>query len=101
MDGVAPLKKEVFDVILDGQATGVFGLVPGKINAGKAGAGPVLSDFVMREEGVAKVVGVAFVEIFYAKVVNNLSEEDWMPLVAPEAWGGGTLVLACLVEACF
>ena len=50
-DGVAPLEKEVFDVILDGQATGAFGVVPGEIDAGKAGAGPVLGDFVMLEEG--------------------------------------------------
>ena len=52
-DGVAPLEKEVFDVIIDGQATGAFGVVPGKIDAGEAGAGPVLGDFVMFEEGVA------------------------------------------------
>ena len=50
---MAPLEKEVFNVILDGQATGAFGLVPVKINAGEAGAGPVLGDFVMLEEGVA------------------------------------------------
>ena len=71
MDGVAPLEKEVFDVILDGKLTGAFGVVPGEIDAGKAGAGPVLGDFVMLEEGVAKVVGVAFVDVFYAEVVNN------------------------------
>ena len=70
-NGVAPLEKEVFDVILDGQATGAFGVVPGEINAGEAGAGPVLGDFVMLEEGVAKVVGVAFVDVFYAEVVND------------------------------
>ena len=28
-------------------------------------------------------------------------EEDWAPLVAPEAWGGGTLVVTRLVEAFF
>ena len=33
-DGVAPLEKEVFDVILDGQATGEFLVGPGKIYAG-------------------------------------------------------------------
>ena len=68
---MAPLEKEVFDVILDGQTTGAFGVVPGKIDDGKAGAGPVLGDFVMIEEGVAKVVGVEFVDVFYAKVVNS------------------------------
>ena len=54
----------------------------------------------MLEEGVVKVVGVAFVDVFYAEVVNNEAEEDWAPLVAPEAWDGGTLVVACIVEAC-
>ena len=70
-DGEAPLEKEVLDVILDGQATGVFEVVSGKIDAGKAGSGPVLGDFVMLEEGVAKVVGVEFVDVFYAEVVND------------------------------
>ena len=50
---MAPLEKEDMDVILDGQATGAFGVVPGEIDAGEAGAGPVLGDFVMLEEGVA------------------------------------------------
>ena len=67
---MAPLEKEVFDVILYGQLTGASGVVPGEIDAGKAGAGPVLGDFLMFEEGVAKVVGVAFVDVFYSKVVN-------------------------------
>ena len=70
-DGVAPLEKEVFYVILDGQATGAFGVVPGNIDTGEAGAGTVLGDFAMLEEGVAQVVGVAFVDVFYAEVVNN------------------------------
>ena len=68
---MAPLEKEAIYVILDGQATGAFGVVPGEINVGVAGAGPVLGDLVMLEEGVAQVVGVAFVDIFYAEVVNN------------------------------
>ena len=54
-DGVAPFEKEVFDVILDGQATGAFGVVLGEIDAGESGAGPVLGDFIMLEEDVAKV----------------------------------------------
>ena len=40
--GVAPLEKDVLYVILDGQATGAFGVVPGDIDAGKVGAVPVL-----------------------------------------------------------
>ena len=70
-DGVAPLEKEVFNVIIDGYATGAFGLVPGEIDAGEVIAGPVLDDFVMLEEGVMQVVSVAFVDVFYAEVVNN------------------------------
>ena len=65
------LRTRFFNVILDGQATDAFGVVPGKIDAGKAVAGPVLGDFVMLEEGVVKVVGVAFVDVFYAEVVND------------------------------
>ena len=68
---MAPFEKEVFDVIIDGQATGAFGVFPGEIDAGESGAGPVLGDFIMLEEDVAKVIGVAFVDIFYAKVVND------------------------------
>ena len=70
-DRVSPFEKEVFYVILDGQATGSFGLVPGEIDAGESGAGPVLGDFIMLEEDVAKVVDVAFVDLLYAKVVND------------------------------
>ena len=70
-DGVAPFKKEVLDVILDGQATGAVGVVPGEIDAGKSGTRPVLGDFIMLEEDVAKVIGVEFVGVFYAKVVND------------------------------
>ena len=34
---MAPFKKEVFDVILDGQATVAFGVVSGEIDAGESG----------------------------------------------------------------
>ena len=68
---MSSLEKGFFNVIIDGQATGAFGVVPGKIDAGEAGAGPVLGDFVMFDEGVAKVVGVAFFDVFYSEVVND------------------------------
>ena len=53
----------------------------------------------MLEKDVTKVIGVVFVNVFYAEVVDNEAEEDWDPLVAPEAWGGPTLVLTRNVEA--
>ena len=68
---MASFKKEVFDVILYGQATGEFGVVSGEIDAGELGSGPVLGDFIMLEEDVAKVIGVAFVDVLYSKVVND------------------------------
>ena len=70
-DGVAPFKEDVFNVILDGQATGAVCLVPGEVDAGESEAGLVLGDFIILEEDVAKVIGVAFVDVFYDKVVDN------------------------------
>ena len=65
------------------------------------GARPVLGYFIILEEDITKVIGVAFVDVFYVEVVNDYAEEDWAPLVAPEAWGGGTLVVTRLVGAFF
>ena len=57
-DGVSPFKEEVFDIIFDGQETGAVRVVPGEVDASELGAGPVLSEFIVLEEDVAKVVGV-------------------------------------------
>ena len=70
-DGVAPFKEEVFDIIFDGQATDAVCVIPGEFDAGELGAGLVLGEFIVLEEDVAKVIGVAFVDVFYAEVVNN------------------------------
>ena len=70
-DGVAPFKEEVFNLILDRQATGAVCVVPGEVDAVKSGAGPVLGDFIIIKEDVPKVIGVAFFGVFYAKVVYN------------------------------
>ena len=82
-DGVAPFKEEIFNVIIDGQTTGAVLVVPGEVDAGKSRSGPVLGDFIMLEEDVAKVIGVAFVDVLYAAVVDDYAEEDWAPLVEP------------------
>ena len=70
-DGVAPFKEEVFDIILDGKATGAVRLVPGEVDAQKKVSGPVLGEFLVLKEDVAKVVGVAFANIFHAEVIDN------------------------------
>ena len=69
-NGVAPFKEEFFDIMFDGQAAGAVCLVPGEVNAGESGAGPVLGEFIVLEEDVARVVGVEFSNIFDAGVIN-------------------------------
>ena len=70
-NGVAPFKKEVFDIMFDGHTAGVVGVVPGEVDAGKSGARPVLGEFIVLEEDVAEVVGVAFANIFDAKAIDD------------------------------
>ena len=68
---MAPFKEEFFDIMFYGQTTGAVGVVPGEVDAGELRAGPVLGEFIVLEEDVAKVFGVAFAKIFDAKVINN------------------------------
>ena len=70
-DGVAPFKKEVFNIIIDGQATGTVFVVPGEVDAGESGSGPVLGEFIVLNEDFAKVVGVAFANVFDAEVIGD------------------------------
>ena len=69
--GMAPFEEDVIYVVLDVKTAGVFGVFPVEVNAGKTGAGPVLSDIVVLKEDVAKVVGVAFANVFDAEVIND------------------------------
>ena len=66
-----PFEEEVLDVVLDGKTADAFGVVPAGVNAGKTGAGPVLGDIVVLKEDVAKVIGVAFADVFDAEVVDD------------------------------
>ena len=70
-NGVAPFKEEVFDIMIDGQTAGAVGLVPGEVDACESGAVPVLGEFIVLEEDVVKVVGVAFAKIFDAEVIDD------------------------------
>ena len=70
-NGVAPFKEEFFDIMFDGKTAGAVGVVPVEVNAGESGAGPVLGEFIVLEEDVAKVVGVAFANIFDAEVIDD------------------------------
>ena len=57
--------------MIDGKTASAFGVFPVEVDAGETGAGPVLGDIVVLEEDVAKVVGVAFVDVSDAKVIND------------------------------
>ena len=71
-DGIMdPFKEEVFDIIFDGQAKGAVHVVPGEVDAGESGARLVLGEFIVLEEDVAKVVRMAFANIFYDKVIDD------------------------------
>ena len=73
MDGMVwhHLKRRFFDIIFDGQTTGAVRVVPAEVDAGKLGAGPVLGEFIVLEEDVTKVVGVAFVNVLDAEVIDD------------------------------
>ena len=68
---MAPSEKEVLDVVLDGETSGAFGVISFEVDAGETGTGPVLGGIVVLKEDVAKVVGVAFSDVFDAEVVND------------------------------
>ena len=70
-NGVAPFKEEVLNIMFDRKTEGAVGVFPGEVDAGELGAGPVLGEFIVFEEDAAKVVGVAFANIFDAKVIND------------------------------
>ena len=68
---MAQFEEEVLDIVLDGKTAGEFGVVPVEVNTGETGAGPVLGDIVVLEEDVAKLVTVAFANVFDDEVIND------------------------------
>ena len=57
--------------------------------------------FVVVVKCFEEVVGVAFANVLDAEIVHFHREDDWPPLVHPEAWGDEALVVAVFVEAFF
>ena len=41
---------------------------------------------------------MVFADILQSKIINYNAEDDWAPLVSPEAWRGEALVIAVLLE---
>ena len=53
---------------------------------------------VFFEEGL-EVEGVSFANVLNAEVVHEEAEYDGAPVVLPQTWGGGALVVVVLLEA--
>ena len=68
--------KDGVGVAWNGEMTGAVDVIPFEGNAGKLGAGPILSDGVMLFEDISQVVSVAFVNVFDAKIMNI--KTHWM-----------------------
>ena len=62
---------------------------------------PVFSDQVVIFQDCYGVDGVALTNKFDSKIVDDKSEDDRAPLMAPEARSGGTLLISMLLEALF
>ena len=94
--GVTTLEAEVDKVVIHGKATCAIGLVPFYIDASVQISLPIFSDVIVIFEGISKVTGMAVANIFNTKVVNDESEEDRAPFVAPNTGSGGALVVFVL-----
>ena len=91
--------KQGVNVVIHGEATGAYGVIPGQVNASIEVAQPVLCEVVVLFDDVTKVVGMLDANILDAKVIDDEDEHDGLPFVSPEARGGIELVVSCLVEA--
>ena len=67
---MTPFEENILDVVLDGEASSALVVVPLNIDAGVVRACPILCDFIVFDEDVTKVVGVAFADVFYAKIIH-------------------------------
>ena len=73
-DRVTPFEENILNVVLDGEAASALVVVPFNIDAGVVIACPILVDFIVFDEDDTKVVGVAFVDVFEAKIIHYKEE---------------------------
>ena len=73
-DRVTPFEENIIDVVLDGEAASALVVVPLEIDAGVVRACPILGDFIVFDEDVTKLVGVAFADVFDAKNIHYNAE---------------------------
>ena len=96
---VVKLDAEVFDVVVHCEAEGAIDVVPIKVDAIVQVSFPVFSYLVVLLQDCFEVDGLALANVLVAKIFDDKSEDDGSPLMAPEARGDGTLVIAMLLEA--
>ena len=66
--------EDLLDVAWHGHVIHAFGLVPVKVHAGMFFTLPYLSDAVVLLEDVPAMKGLAFTDVFNAKVIKNEGE---------------------------
>ena len=71
---MTPFEENILDVVLDGEASIAFVVIPLKIDAGVVRSCPILGDFIVFDDDVTKVVGVAFANVFDAKIIHCKAE---------------------------
>ena len=71
---MTPFEENILDVVLDGEAASALVVVPLKIDAGVTCFCPILGDFIVFDEDITKVVGVAFANVFDAKIIHYKAE---------------------------
>ncbi len=92
--GMFKLDEKVFDVAGHTDATPAGRIVPFDVITHKFVAGHVELDPLELLENIAEMVEVFYPNILHPKVMNNEAESDGTPFVAPEAWGGFSLIIS-------
>ena len=87
------LDAKGFDVAWHTNATGTICIVPFDIDARKLVYGHVTLDPVKFLENIKEVVEVFDSNIFYHKVINNETELNGTPFMAPETRGGFSFIV--------
>ena len=93
------LDTEVCNVVVHCEAEGAIDIVPINVDFGVQVSFPGFSYLVVLFQDCFEVDTVALANVLDAETVDDKSEDDGAPLVVPEARGGGTLVIAMLLEA--
>jgi hypothetical protein len=75
------------------------GIVPGKINARKLLAVPILGHYVVAIEHVEEVLGMLFANILHAKIIHDKDKLDGLPCVFPQSRSGGRFMVSGGVQS--